>query len=297
MYFSKLKVSTVVKDVVKNETKSIDIPVTLGDRMKKYEKDILPPKIPSTNSYIIRLDGCCFSKFTEPFKVPFDIVFVKAMCLTLQDLLTKFHAKTGYSHSDEITLIFKEQELELSKHLYDGRTSKLLSVIASYCSVRFNYHLIKTIEPIKKEYPIKFIEKIQQCEQIFDARIIILEPGEILNHQIWRSVLDCHRNAVSTYAYTVFSHKTLNKKTTAEKIEMLKSKNIIWESIPTFIKYGLYCKKILYEIDVNGEKVSRSRYEFKNFKISYSKENITMLMAKCWMNDNDAYGEIGRAHV
>ena len=280
-----------------------DIPITLGDRMKRYEKAILPSKIPAHNSFIIRLDGCCFSKFTKPLKKPFDIMFTKAMCFTLQDLLTKFYANTGYTHSDEITLIFNKQESELSNHLYDGRTSKLLSVIAAYCSIRFNYHFHEIINDIQfdtdssdDERTFGFIDNMdKKCfEQIFDARIMILEPYEILNHQIWRSVIDCHRNAVSTYADSVYSHKTLHKKTTAEKIEMLRSKNIIWESLPTFIKYGLYCKKILYEIDVinpNSEKVSRSRYEFKNFKISFSEENINMLMSKYWGNEHDIYGE------
>ena len=293
-----------------------DIPITLGDRMKQYEKAILPQKIPSYQSFIIRLDGCCFSKFTKPLKKPFDIMFTKAMCFTLQDLLKKFYANTGYNHSDEITLIFNKQESELSTHLYDGRTSKLLSVIAAYCSIRFNYHFHEIINDIQfdtfnlgssddnckndkstdDERTFGFIDNMdKKCfEQIFDARIMILEPYEILNHQIWRSVIDCHRNAVSTYADSVYSHETLHKKTTAEKIEMLRSKNIIWESLPTFIKYGLYCKKILYETDVinpNGEKVSRSRYEFKNFKISFSEENINMLMSKYWDNEHDIYGE------
>lgn len=265
--------------------------ISLGDRMKQYELDAISiSNIPSNKSYIVRLDGHSFSKFTLPLKKPFDIIFIKAMALTVQDLLEKFHANTGYTHSDEITLIFNKVESEQSTHLFNGRASKLLSLMASYCSVRFNYHLKENIETIKDEYPCKFIKKIQKCEQIFDARILIIEPSEIVNHQIWRSVRDCHRNAVSTYAGTVFSHKIIDRKNTAEKIDMLKSKNIIWDNIPTFVKYGLYCKKILYEYEVNGEKCVRSRYEFKNFKINHTIENINKLTDKYW-DKNDIYGE------
>lgn len=71
---------------------------------------------------------------------------------------------------------------------------------------------------------------------------------------------------------------------------MLKTKNINWNEVPTFIKYGMYCKKRLYEVEFNGVKCNRSSYEFKNFIIDFSEENINMLVNKYW-EDNDTYGE------
>lgn len=38
---------------------------------------------------------------------PFDLNFTNAMILTTMDLITEFSATTGYTHSDEITIIFK----------------------------------------------------------------------------------------------------------------------------------------------------------------------------------------------
>lgn len=192
--------------------------ITLGERMKNYENEstkiqyILP-----NSSYIIRLDGNNFSKFTRPLKKPFDIIFIKVMNLTVTDLLEKFHARTGYSHSDEITLVFNKCENDVSTHLYNGRTSKILSLVASHCSVRFNYHMNENIEKFKNEYSVDFIKKIKNSYQIFDARIIVIESNEIVNHQIWRN-RDCYRNAVSTYADKQFSNKETFKKIQKNKL-------------------------------------------------------------------------------
>jgi len=56
--------------------------------MKRYERFIDSKiTIRPSESYIIRLDGRSFNKFTKKFVKPFDFVFVKAMCMTVQDLV------------------------------------------------------------------------------------------------------------------------------------------------------------------------------------------------------------------
>ena len=159
--------------------------IDLGDRMKMYENAPLPQsgKIKSTDNFIVRLDGRSFSKFTSGFAKPFDPIFTKAMCYTAQDLLLKFNCQTAYTHSDEITLIFSRQYPDssgnlISKHMFDGRIQKIISLTASYCSVRFNWHLSKLLEenaikPNPRVYSEKLLNLIANCEQMFDARIII----------------------------------------------------------------------------------------------------------------------------
>ena len=78
---------------------------TLDDRMKAYERE-LNFKIPPYKPFIARLDGRSFSKFTKGLKSPFDNNFVTAMVDTMNDLVLEFNAHSGYTHSDEITLIF-----------------------------------------------------------------------------------------------------------------------------------------------------------------------------------------------
>jgi len=77
----------------------------------------------------------------------------------------------------------------------------------------------------------EFIDLIKSHKQMFDARILKFNSDtkhEILNHQIWRSVHDCERNAISTFAYTLFGPKQIMNKDCSQMIKMLEEKNISW---------------------------------------------------------------------
>lgn len=293
----------------------------LGDRMKKFESMVDNQiMIKPCESFIIRLDGRSFSKFTKKFHKPFDIVFVKAMGLTTLDLVKQFEAQTGYTHSDEITLIFNSKSSEdeyleylekqsknlltkddkdLPIHMFNGRIQKILSLVSSYCSVRFNYHLIKLIEPIKESYDTKFVETIESMNAMFDGRILIFQESakyEILNHQIWRSIYDCSRNAVSTYAHTYFGPQKIMNKDTKQMIQMMMDeKGLDWSDtsqVPTFIKHGLYCKKIMVNKVIDGNPALRAEYIFKQHKIDFSQENLDILLAKYWTDVESWGGQI-----
>jgi len=273
------------------QTNNIKTP--LGERMKNYENEFNYKILPN-QAFIIRLDGRSFSKFTKDFCKPFDINFVRTMALTMKDLVEEFDAQTGYTHSDEITLIFNaidDDKLEIKTHMFDGRIQKILTLISSYCSVRFNYHLEKLLEKSTIQYSDKLITIIKSHKQMFDARILKFSKDnifEILNHQIWRSINDCNRNAIQTYAYYNFGSKEIMNKNTSEMIEMLKTKNINWENdVPLFLKYGIYCKKILVEKTINNNKVMRVEYVFKQFKINFSNDNLNMILNKYWENFNN----------
>lgn len=107
----------------------------LGDRIKIYEKENEKNILPYHN-FILRLDGKNFSKFTNGLKKPFDKNFTDAMVLTMNDLVNKLKPKTGYTHSDEITLIFSkvctkeeyENEENKSVHIYNGRYDKTVEI-------------------------------------------------------------------------------------------------------------------------------------------------------------------------
>jgi tRNA(His) guanylyltransferase len=274
----------------------------LSDRMKQYEAE-MDFRIKPCEAFLVRLDGRAFSKFTKKFIKPFDIVFVKAMCKTLVDLVKEFDVQTGYTHSDEITLIFDSKcsndqykstldgtidKKDIRIHMFDGRVQKILTLLSSFCSVRFNYHLDWLIDLVADKYDDKFVELIKSHSQIFDARILKFDNViryEILNHQIWRSIHDCERNAISTYAYTYFGHKKINKMNCSQMIKLLEEKNIFWsKDIPLFIKHGIYCKKILVEKEIGENKVLRSEFVCKQLKINFSHDNLSMLLDKYWTN-------------
>ena len=267
---------------------------SLGDRMKEYEKNQLQFILP-TEPFIVRLDGNSFSKFTKQMKKPFDDNFMKAMCLTTGDLLDKFHPSTIYTHSDEITLIFppaltKEDINEgVNKvHLFNGKHSKIISLTSSYCSIRFNHHLIKLMNEHKDDYPSAYIDLINEQQQIFDARILTFDenPYEIVNHQLWRSIYDCHRNAVSTYADAFYSHKDLTKKNTDDKIRMLEEKGLFWKDVPLYYKHGVYCKKYYYMKETANGLVQRTTNKYICFKIKFNDDFNKLLLSKT-LSEND----------
>ena len=282
------------------------IKVPLDIRMKQYEDQSLSPDyiVKNDEYFIIRLDGRSFSRFTSGLKKPFDKLFIKAMCYTSADLLEEFKCKTSYCHSDEITLIFSrqypnEKGIYTTSHIFNGRIQKLLSLTASYCSVRFNHHLNLLFEMDKScndtQYSKSIISKILESKQMFDSRIIIfneLNNYEIVNHQIWRSTKDCYRNAVQAYGYYYIGYKQLMCKDNNHTINMLEQHNIIWNNIPTYIKYGVYCKKELINSEINDKKFTRSKTVFKNFKISFSENMLNLLLAKYWSCADNSIEEL-----
>lgn len=262
-----------------------EVTMTLSDRMKMYEREN-NMMIPKDHYYIVRLDGVSFSKFTKRFHKPFDEIFVNAMKCTMCDLVDKYKARTGYCHSDEITLIFDKCE-DLQTHIYNGKIQKITSIMAGYCSVRFNWNLNVLIRG-NDTYDAEFINLIQRYEQCFDARIIsFAELGEVTNHLIWRSVHDCERNAINTYAHNIFGHKNIERKNCDVMKEMLLTADVDWTNVPLHIKHGLYCKKVMHEKVVEGITCQRSKLEIKCFKIAYSDEMNKLLINKYWMDVPD----------
>lgn len=107
----------------------------------------------------------------------------QVMVNTSIDLLLRFNARTVYTQSDEITLIFprlkdeskteekvedkkeekkdKKKEEEEEKVLpFGGRAQKLTTLAAGYCSARFNFWCLQLKDKWPKDH--KNYEKIQQ---------------------------------------------------------------------------------------------------------------------------------------
>ena len=281
---------------------SVDvITETLGERMKKYEAEH-DYEIPPYHAIIVRSDGHDFSSLTRNCEKPCDVNFTKAMVKTMKDTVEHVNARTGYTHSDEITLIFaptctfEEYQNSLNggnpvqKHIYNGRIQKIVSLISAYCSVRFNEHFKMLINSCSDKYNDRFIKLVNSNIQIFDCRILDFPPDkiyEVVNHQIWRSVCDSETNATNSFAQKFIGQKKIIGKKCSEMKIMLLEYGIDWLQIPIWIKHGIYCKKILFETEINGKICTRSNYVFKKFKINFSPENIDMLLNKFWTNYDD----------
>lgn len=288
---------------------------TLGGRLKGYEKDY-ESKVEPEKHIIVRIDGHKFSKYTKGFEKPFDSILSKAMELTTIDLVDEFKAVTGYTQSDEITLVIpslkdvtvdnrKKKTHKVHKrirddweHTHGGRVQKMVSLISAFTTMRFNLHLAKEIEtqtmaeqehwsnafrPSREEDEFRkrmstYYSKVGNAW--FDARIYgVEEEDEVFNSVMWR-VRDAEKNSRSMFAQTYCSHKELQKKTGIEQVEYCKDKTgKDWNEVEDRYKYGILVKKETYMKDGQDGPVQRTRLvSFTEPLTTYSKDAVDMVM-------------------
>jgi tRNA(His) 5'-end guanylyltransferase len=261
----------------------------LGDTMKAYEA-VHEHSIPPTDSYLIRCDGKNFSTFTNGFHLPFDPNFKQAMVSSVEDTIVKFHFNFGYCHSDEATFC-KAPVLEDTGHSLNGRVCKILTVVSSYFTVRFNFHIMRLVNLSADIYDQKFVDKINNMTAHFDGRILSFSSDkqeDIARHMIWRSLRDCRRNAISTYARKYYSSKALNGKHSNDMIIMMKAVGFDFNSVPQDEVFGMYSKKMLIEVENVNKKTGkpelskRCKVVSKSLIANRSPEFLELLISKYW---------------
>lgn len=95
------------------------------------------------------------------------------MVRTTNDAVERFSATTGYTHSDELTLIFRPK-LPGQSVEFGGRVPKLLSLVASYVAARFNHHL-KELVAVHPSYSKTAREVLCAGDKMFDCRLLVCE--------------------------------------------------------------------------------------------------------------------------
>lgn len=241
--------------------------LSLGDRMKMYERECDTVKMNSEGPCVVRLDGNCFSKWTRVFQKPFDPVLHRVFVLTCADLLQRFaEARTVYTQSDEITVLFPE-----GVQMFGGRAQKVTTVMASYTTARFNFHL---------SHVPGVPEEAKTGTAAFDARAFDLpNAAELLNNLMWRCKIDCQRNAKAQYAGQYLSAKRVLGMSTPEQVETVKAElgpELDYDAlVPAWAKYGTTLKKALTERECEnpktGEKKACLRTEIVSADIPYYK--------------------------
>lgn len=188
---------------------------SLGNRMKEYEKLTTGLRFNQSDIIVARLDGRSFSSFTKSLKRtgPFHQGFTSLMCEITKYLIETHNPIIGYTQSDEITLIFANNNPK-SQHPFGGRNFKLTSVLAADASLKFT-SLIPTYIPEKSG-----------TLAIFDCRVFTVPSIEEAHNCIkWRRK-DGFRNAVSAIAREYFSDKQLHKKSRKDQIRMLSERGV-----------------------------------------------------------------------
>lgn len=267
------------------------VPHDLEERMKFFENlSRQIEQIDSKYPFIVRIDGCSFSNFTNKLKKMsgqevFVPEFYQAMLATACDLLIKFKPSVVYTHSDEITLIFGTQyhynndSIVTTQHYRNGKVYKLISEIPSSASTSFTRNILsKTSE--SNDLHEKLSEYLKHNDIAFDGRIVVfpLESRyEIANHMIWRT-RDCYRNYVSAYSQKYLGKHKVNGVSTENRVRMLKNNNVDLndeENLSAFdlgMKYGTFLKKF------SSDKSVYSIQAFYSKRLVFSEELLDFLL-------------------
>ena len=205
----------------------------LGDRMKAYEVRESGRRFLSMVPVYARIDGRNFSAFTRGMARPFDPAMTEIMIRTTEALIEETHARIGYTQSDEISLCWLAERSDQSI-FFDHKVSKMTSVLASYATAAFICALASD----------SCYANRLSLHPHFDCRAFQLPTrAEVANAFLWREQ-DATKNAISTAARAVYSHRELDHKSGPEMQEMLFAKGINFNDYPNFFKRGTFVRRV-----------------------------------------------------
>ncbi len=231
----------------------------LGDRMKDHEKVETGRKLDPSLPIYARIDGHGFSKFTRGMDRPFDQRMTDAMIAVTAHLVKKTHAVCGYVQSDEISLVWPECG-EGSAFMFNGKLQKMTSLLAAAATDRMN-KIMRDWSPYNDR------------EMEFDCRAINLPSRtEATNMMLWRNV-DASKNAVSMACRSTYSSKQMHKKSSAEMIEMMSEKGIIFSDYPSAFRNGTFVRRKLRTFEAVNKSTDISETVTRAEIVSVSYDN------------------------
>lgn len=200
----------------------------LGDRMKGQYEDRTRYLLPRRTYTIIRLDGKAFHTYTRGLNKPFDANLFADLDVAIICMLPEIQgAVFAYTQSDEISILLTDFATPQTSAWFDGNLQKICSVSAALITAKFN----------KERWQRCFGSYGTVCDArmygfnsiaYFDARVFTIpDRTEVMNYFIWRNQ-DCSRNSVSMVAQSLFSHKELQGKSTADMHEMIHGAGKNW---------------------------------------------------------------------
>lgn len=209
---------------------------SLGDRMKAYEVSssyVWTRRIP----LILRFDGVHFHTQTKKWKCakPFDGRLVSIMQNTMLKLCQEIPgAMIGYTQSDEITILVRD-DMKISTQPWFGKEmNKVLSVGAAMCSNFFNQEALRQG---------LFDVADTSAWATFDLRGFIVPENEVFPAFLWRQQ-DCTRNSISALAHHYIGHRNCQNLSSNQKQHTLITQHgVNWDELPTHLKRGTYAYK------------------------------------------------------
>lgn len=236
----------------------------LDAKMRAYETSI-DQCILSDMYLVARIDGRSFSRLTKEicdFEAPFDVRFRDMMINTVKGLMDcGFRVVYGFTESDEISLLFHVDE-----QTFGRKVRKYNSILAGVASATFSLQLGQVAAMDCRLIPLPNIERVQ-------------------DYFLWRQE-DAHRNALNSHCYwllrkegmnAIDATKMLEGKSVAYKNELLFSRGINFDTLPSWQKRGVgvywdSVEKVGFN-PVKNEEVKTTRRELAiNYELPLGKD-------------------------
>jgi tRNA(His) 5'-end guanylyltransferase len=234
---------------------------TLGDRMKHFE-NCFDYKFIRSLPMIVRLDGRAFHSWTRKTRCtkPFDHHMMQLMAETTKFLCENCDGCVlGYTQSDEISLLFLDNNSRDTTVWFDRRVQKLVSLTASMASCYFNTH---------NPYPVKY-------PAFFDSRAFVIPPEDIRGYFIWRQN-DATKNSLSMLAQSLYSQKELTGKKRDDLQELCWAKGHNWNDLSTAEKRGTAVYKVPVKRDTVYGEVTRMKFVIDENIPIFSADDCTL---------------------
>lgn len=212
--------------------------------MKLLEQQSFKTVSPDMPVYM-RLDGRSFSRFTKGLRRPYDETLSNIMIEVTRELVKEFKPDLGYTQSDEISLGWRARPEQVEFPLFGGKTSKLLSVVASKASSKF--------VSMCYDHGGDLRYRAREMLPCFDARICQpMAVDGLIDMFEWRAQ-DCRRNAVTMVAQSLYTHKRLQGVSTNEMKLMIAEAGVDYSAYPEFFRRGSYLRRENFEVAVNPD--------------------------------------------
>ncbi len=208
---------------------------SLEDRMKAHEGVEAGRRLETQLPAVARVDGRSFSAFTRSLAKPFDPRLSRLMIETARHLLRESGACIAYTQSDEITLVYFEDDPK-TQRWFGSRVQKMCSQLAAQATAAFNHLLPEAL-------PEKFATRSLANLPTFDARVwSVPSLAEATNVLVWREQ-DATRNSVEMAARSEFSQGQLHEKSQREMLAMLRDVGVVWDDYPAYFQRGTYLQR------------------------------------------------------
>ncbi len=203
--------------------------------------------VPNECYFMVRLDGNCFSTYTDQMQRPFDQGFYQAIAKSTIKLMGYVpDIYKAHFHSDEVSLYF-----EKDSDWFNRRIEKIISITAGLLT----------------SYFVLEVEKYGWGAAHFDSRVLVTPTKEDVEAYEKDRRLNAFRGCVNSYSYWKLRESGLTAKQATRKLVPLKSKErqemlfqefgINIAKVPEWQRVGLFLEWEDYEKDGYNPKTKK----------------------------------------